>query len=951
MILSDATKRLWAKTGDKDQPHAWEPLYIHLSDTAEVMRLIWRHWASPHLKDIICESTGGISRETAEQVVCLIAGLHDIGKAYPCFQGKVPDRWEEVQEAGLGSGGVDIMSRYLHAAGGEVLVREWLMSALGWSEDVAISCASIIGNHHGASPSYSLIQKLETSMHLPDAEQETLWEGVSYELMEWIWSNIPVDKAISVPIEPRAQILITGMLIMADWMASNQELCPLVTSIADWQDSVARAECAYNKVGLPHSWKPVAPDDNNLLFRQQFRGLPADAQLRPMQELAVSMAREVSEPQLMIIEDSMGNGKTEAALLSAEIIAERLGCTGIAYLLPTQATTDAMYDRVYSWLDATVSASHGNAQSIRLMHGKAMLNPKYRELVRKTVWLGDSMSDDETVVANAWLNGNKRGLLSPCVVGTVDQLLHAALCAKHVHLWHVGLANKIVVIDEVHAYDAYMSVYLDQVLSYLGRYGVPVILLSATLPAERRQEMIWSYRNSTSARARRRDVLPPVAKNADGHLPYPLLTMASNKRASKPTYHECPTSSRRSNVELTFMADGTDTLMTFLSDVLVDGGCVCVLRNTVKRAQETYGLLHNLYPDDTLLVHSRFVSSDRAKNDSQLLRLLGKSGERPQRLIVVATQVVEQSLDIDFDLIISDIAPIDLLLQRMGRLHRHQRGEGEQNRPAGLRKPRIIVVGADWDETPPEIDAGICHVYERSILWRTVAVIRHIRESNRGIVRLPQDIPDLVSAVYDKDDSCMPVEWEDAMEKADEDMLAHLERKRAKAQSWLLNVIPSPTQLSLDGWMKRLMQMPGESQGNAAVRDIEHSVSIAPTVYKDGKAVPVAWVDFDAGTVIRHDRRQADRQIAYDTVSLPLVLACQSYEPLVLALTGTFAKHDIPMPQLLDDAIPVLLESDGTARVTVTKKEFVLCYHHDVGLSAWRVDASTGREEDMSDEL
>src|SRR5690606_31927012 len=247
---------------------------------------------------------------------------------------------------------------------------------------------------------------------------------------------------------------------------------------------------------------------------------------------AVELARRMSSPGLMLIEAPMGEGKTEAALAVAEVFAARSGAGGVFVALPTMATGNAMFPRMLQWLRRLPDVAGGGLQSVMLAHSKAALNEDFGELVRagrRTVagvehdgrgdeWRprSDRRASSAELVAHQWLHGRKKAMLSSFVVGTVDQLLFMGLKSRHLALRHLALAGKVVVIDEAHAYDAYMNSYLDRVLSWLGAYRVPVVVLSATLPAARRRELAAAY-----AGARPDDAALAHVAQAAG---YPLIT-------------------------------------------------------------------------------------------------------------------------------------------------------------------------------------------------------------------------------------------------------------------------------------------------------------------------------------------------------------------------------------------------------------------------------------------
>ena len=206
---------------------------------------------------------------------------------------------------------------------------------------------------------------------------------------------------------------------------------------------------------------------------------------RPVQRAAHQLTFTAPGPGLLLIEAPMGEGKTEAALLAAEVVAAKTGAAGLFVGLPTQATTDQMFSRVTDWLRRAASPP-----TVALAHGKARRNQAYRRLMPAGVGMDE---DAAGLTASQWLAGRKRVLLTPVVVGTIDQLLLAGIASRHVALRFLGLTGKAVIIDEVHAYDAYMSVILGRALAWLGAARVPVILLSATLPAAARRSLLTSY--------------------------------------------------------------------------------------------------------------------------------------------------------------------------------------------------------------------------------------------------------------------------------------------------------------------------------------------------------------------------------------------------------------------------------------------------------------------------
>ncbi|TDQ00690.1 CRISPR-associated endonuclease/helicase Cas3 [Labedaea rhizosphaerae] len=610
-------------------------------------------------------------------------------------------------------------------------MRDWLKAQYGFApRGIGGQLASIVGSHHGVTPDDSALSLVGSRPDLAgDGDWATTREAVLARATERCGGAAVFARFATTRLSVASQVLLTGIVILADWIASNQELFPLLVApspdapIIRPDDAVTaqRVERGWRQLQLPARWRAVALD-SDLDAEFQFRFDRAGARARPVQAAAVAVARAQRTPGLVIVEAPMGSGKTEAGLLAAEELAARSGASGVFVALPTQATTDAMFGRVLAWLDRL---PREGAVTLNLVHGKAHLNDEFRGLVPEWKAAGIGQDDDpscQAAIAHSWLRGRKKSALASFVVGTIDQVLFCGLKSRHLMLRHLAMAGKVVIIDEVHAYDVYMSQYLDRVLQWLGAYGVPVVLLSATLPDRRRAELLRAYDPET-----------PVT---DEHPGYPLISssgcvapmiLALQEEANPVTVDRLP--------------DDADTLVAYLRTHLADGGCAAVVRNTVTRVQETANRLIEEFGSDAVTVtHSRFLACERASLDRSLLTRFGPDGSRRPRLhIVVASQVIEQSLDVDFDLMISDLAPVDLVLQRLGRLHRHQR-----TRPGPVRVARCALVGVeDWSADPVTTPSAARRIYGEHQLLRAAALLR-----DRDTIGLPHDIAPLVQTAY-----------------------------------------------------------------------------------------------------------------------------------------------------------------------------------------------------------
>lgn len=940
--LSVSSRSLWAKTGLESVGlgHLWEPLYVHMADAAEVARLLWRRWL-PRATKHFCLETTGLKRDDMERLVAWLAGMHDIGKATPAFQSKNQNLAERVTLSGL-SVPQHILS-CKHAAASQVILQKWLVGQ-DWDVDLALTYSSIVGGHHGATPDESELDILESesAINPDDNLGGDDWLAVQLELAQYVseecgFASIQ-NGIMDHPLSPAVQVILTGLVIVADWVASNTELFPLSGDESlSWSDSRQRAREAWDDLLLPEPLDlSEVPSDDDELFHARFAGLPKDAVLRPAQKAAVEAARSMEEPGLLIIEAPMGNGKTEASLLCAEILAEKFWDGGVAYLLPTMATSNAMFSRVHSWLEEVCSATGTSGQSLQLMHSKAELNQEYTDLRYKPSSMGDD--SEESVIAHQWYSGRKRGLLAPFVVGTVDQLLMAALNAKHVHLRHLGLAGKVVIIDEVHAYDAYMNVYLDRALQFLGEYRAPVILLSATLPPDRREALIKAYRGLG-----KRASVAPAPRLPSGEPAYPLITSVSRDKSTEPDYVSCEQSGTSVSVSLEFLPDDDESLLTLLRESLVDGGCACVIRDTVGRAQQTYDLLSNELDAEIKLVHSRFIALDRARNDEELLRLLGPdSSERPASLVVVGTQVIEQSLDIDFDLMVTDIAPMDLLLQRMGRLHRHSRGEGQSQRPKPLRNAKCVITGAlDWGEDLPVFDKGITRVYGLAVLWQTALVLRDRLANDAFGIMIPGAIAPLVEQTYEalQLEQC-PLEGEHfddficALDKWKEEIIS----KQASAKNWLLPKIS--TKGLLNGWMRNRLNLNEESSARVAVRDTQESLEVVLVVGSDECVSLLQRLSEECGVsgYLGSDYEMPDNEsariAATCTVGLPRILALPFRFDQVIQHLEAQTPLSWSNSHWLKGFLALRVDADGKGSVECGGAVYDIVYTAEKGLEA-----------------
>lgn len=734
---------LWAKSRSEDPgEQGYHPLVYHLFDVAAVAEALWTSVLTAHERRAVGERLG-LDESDAKRWVAFLAGVHDIGKASPAFQQKDPDAKDRLRGAGWPVG--QVAGAAPHGMVSAETLRE-VFADWGMDSAVADTLAVAVGGHHGIIPSDADIDAMST-----EAAGKRPWTSARKSLVGLLASILEVPVTRLPVVDDAAALWLAGFISVADWIGSNQRVFEFAArsqgQAPNFDTEYFRRSRALARQALQRfGWlaQPIQTPGTRS-FQEMFGYSP-----NPVQKAVMSLEERLDAPGLVVIEAPMGEGKTEAGLWLADRWAARLGQRGFYVALPTQATSDQMFDRVASFLRAHFPADTVNLQ---LLHGHAALSAAFGELKQEGyrvfqptgIGVDDRSVSRPAVAAAEWFTYRKRGLLAPFGVGTVDQILLAALQTRHVFVRLFGLAHKTVIIDEVHAYDAYMSRLLDRLLEWLAALGASVVLLSATLPDARRKELCEAYLKGGTV-----DEASGVPEAR-----YPRVTAVGDSHS--PRAMEIPTSAEaRRSLKLVWvsplLSDGFP-LAGSLQGQLRNGGTAVVICNTVRRAQEVYLALKPFFPDtaddgmpELDLLHARFLWKDRAERERRVLRRFGKSEtqadsypvQRPSRAVLVATQIVEQSLDLDFDVMVSDLAPIDLLLQRSGRLHRHRRPDRPIEQPEfWIAEPEQVTGGV------PDFDPGSEKVYFPHILLRSWLVLR-----DRKCVQIPDQVESLIEAVY-----------------------------------------------------------------------------------------------------------------------------------------------------------------------------------------------------------
>lgn len=865
------------------------PLWMHLKDTEKTMEFL----CSNRVSDSVIKASGMV-RSDFYRTSRFLALVHDIGKCTPRFLANISTNINHCRET-LESIGLSVpsLSYYAstkaipHAVLGEVLLRSF---------NCPDGVCSVVGAHHG-KPSAEQEKTFDYKSHLEAyslnyyASQKSIWNSIQLVFLERALKLCGYASVSELPtLSNCAQMLLSGLLIQSDWIASNQYYFPLISEECDESENIypVRSLQALKRTALPSIWHINTESINNEhCFQNRFGFSP-----NLLQKASVEVSQKAFSPGLLIIEAQMGLGKTEAALASAEILAAKSGCGGIFFGLPTQATSNGVFPRIVKW---SQQVSKDSAHSIRLVHGMAEFNDEYQALFKGSAIVSED-DGESGVIANSWFSGRKQALLADFVVGTVDSALMSALEQKHVMLRHLGLCGKTVIIDECHAYDAYMSHFLLRMLQWLGAYKVPVILLSATLPAEKKRQMVQAYLYPYKSLLTKKIDLPKT--NA-----YPLITWAcENKAEQTPVENNEPFKT----VEI-IPLEGNE-LANVLRDKLSGGGCAGIIVNTVKRAQKIAESLKTEFPQKRVHVyHAQFVAQDRADREKTLLTMIGKDSTPEQRnnTIIVGTQVLEQSLDIDFDFLITDLCPMDLLLQRIGRLHRHKRC-----RPEILKNPICMVLKADEDT-----EQSSKSIYGEWLLKQT---LKHLPRQ----IQLPLDIPKLVDHVYAApcDDS-----------KADPSWLAFLSRteiETEKAENWCL---PRPKMSRIEALnsIVGMLDHPvgSDKAGEAAVRDGMSSIDVLIMCRKSDELI--GFLPWLKGAGLRRDSVPADeeaRKIAMQRLRLPFVFGIGKNKDEVLEILEHENSNLLPLWQespWLKGELIMLLDENGNRELCNYKLQYI----------------------------
>lgn len=699
--------QFWAKTTREDKPGI--SVYEHMVNVGCVARCIAE--TSPGILD-------WFNLRVSE--VGALAALHDLGKISPGFQRKCEAWLEENNLTTIARNGCwDTVTEPDHGKVSHSAIQDFLVQQ-GSPRGVAKYVAAVLGAHHGRLKYLPNDRGIRSDKQITDVCSGIDWNVERHQNARRVWAYFKAENCIDVLTGKSPAIWwLAGLTSVADWIGSDERFFSPEPRTAD-EDVTTIACHALDSIGFT-----VPALETGLSFKQIFGFSPNEMQTRTL--------ATITGPGVYVIEAPMGMGKTEAALGAAYRLMATGKARGIYFALPTQATSNRIHLRMNEFLERIAHTSGGS----RLIHSNSWLMQDHQDFSPASNGRQEKSLDDARN-GRDWFDSPKRALLATFGVGTVDQALLGVVAAKHFFVRHFALAGKVVILDEVHSYDIYTGTLIDKLISILEGLGCTVIILSATLTGKRRGQIVSTH----------------VNKIGDADQPYPLILGRTGGTTIDPVA-ATPPASRQIQVVFKTVENAIEEVMA----VARKGGAVLWICNTVGAAQKQFQQLKELVADEFPLglLHSRFPYWRREALEKEWMERFGKKGETRCGSILVSTQVVEQSVDLDADLLITELAPTDMLLQRLGRLWRHERGK----RPVDAPCIYIIEEGKPLEDLcmmPPReivnVFGGKAKVYAPFVLLRSLEVWQAQTEG----VTIPTQIRQLIELTYeDRDDE--PDAW------------------------------------------------------------------------------------------------------------------------------------------------------------------------------------------------
>lgn len=884
--------QLWGKTAAEDRFHH---AIFHMLDVGHVARALLSDAAPPRLRQALRYAWRGANPDAVIGWLPFLVALHDLGKISAAFQGQpsAKRQRERLERAGFTFSSRAYSDPPPHNAISAIFLQHSLAQLEpGIPSSTVTILRDALGGHHGFFVQDMRAEKDKLLLTKESAEWETL-RRTGYDLLRAQLAPLTGSLAdIGKPHSARsATIALTGLIVLSDWIGSNADFFPpdCETPLDAYvQSSVERAQAAIKQAGL--AYERTTPTYTT------FSDLFAIPEPRPLQCLIDKLdARDLAGPALYIIEAPTGEGKTEAALALARRIAAAEGSDELFFALPTMATGNQMFGR----LSKLYHRLYGDLGAVKLVHGQAAL---VQDELRRLALLDQTYEDDDPDTQQPvsgdemlhWFSSSKRALLAPFGVGTVDQVEMAGLHTRYYMLKLFSLAGKVIVIDEVHAYDTYMNTILEHTLRWLSALGSSVILLSATLPSQRHARLAQVFLQGVVGEDAPAPIIP-------AKLAYPALSIYSARQQ-----RSIPVGAFRTEQCLTLRwihDDSYEAQAQRLLDLVAEGGAVARLCNRVDDAQQIVRELRRLAPASGILIHARFPLKQRQSREKRINRRVGRDSKRlpTDRVIIVGTQVLEQSLDYDVDVMITDLAPIDLLLQRAGRLHRHSRTRLPRFHEAVMyvQFPLSAQELPDWQRWK--------RIYDEYLLWRTWDVLQKRIVGGLIPIMLPADYRPLIEKVYTAELPALDPEaaHTEAMQKAWAAMQADGKKMEDEAKLRLTPNPLSPAYITQGGSLRFLEDEEGALIGwQAAKTRLGERITVIPVYEIDGRLA-----------IDPQGRRRLTSKLDTD---IQIALLNRALTISDARLVATLAKIRWPwskLPTLLKNTHPLKLDASGAAMI------------------------------------
>ncbi len=729
-------EKYWGKA---DETYAgepkWHPLVYHCLDVAAVAAAWWDENPALHAKFRSAFSSSLDELPHLRAWVLFFVALHDLGKLDVRFQLKAPEAmaaaWRRLEQGRDHEIPLMEIRAFDHGQAGMAWAKQEMAAWLKPEEPVSVwplweNWLAAVTGHHGdyTVPGWPGLDSIEAEKTLTEHDRQArlaLVAALAKLFLEPVGMRL-IDPPPNCPLPARA--LLAGFCSTCDWLGSNAD-------IFNYQLAGMTLN-AYFEQRIQHIRQQRLLEHFGLLASPiQYAGLQALLATNEMPRGVQTVIDALPvQPGMTLIEAPTGSGKTEAALACAWRLLAAGEADSIVFALPTQATANAMLQRLEDF------AVHAFGQAnIVLAHGKRQFNAAFQQLVERGQRPTAQGEEDAATQCAAWLaSSRKRVFLGQIGVCTVDQVLLSVLPVRHKFVRGFGLAKSVLIVDEVHAYDAYMHGLLGEVLKNQAACGGSAILLSATLPAGQRAKLLEAWESVGPEDA---SAPYPAIWQATGGVTLPITVAAAQQPPRREVEIEC--------LRLTG-AFPDESLLARIVAAGESGALVAIVVNLVDDAQRLTRLLRERTQIEVDIFHARYRYADRKEKEDAALKHYGRHAPRTAGRILVATQVVEQSLDLDFDWMITQICPVDLLFQRLGRLHRHVRA----HRPPGHETPRCTVLTVEGK------DYGVFElIYGNArVLWRTDTLL----SQNVSLV-FPQAYRDWIEQVYRRED------WDDEPEK------------------------------------------------------------------------------------------------------------------------------------------------------------------------------------------